>query len=68
VQVEAEEVPDVAERMDVAAVPFFTFHQVPRIVLCSRPARLAEGSGRSFASRTSMVALASVCLHLSMDE
>ena len=27
-QVEAEEVPDVAERMDVVAVPFFTFHKV----------------------------------------
>ena len=27
-QVEAEEVPDVSEIMDVAAVPFFTLHRV----------------------------------------
>ena len=27
-QVEAEEVPDVSEKMDVAAVPFFTLHRV----------------------------------------
>ena len=27
-QMEAEEVPDVSEKMDVAAVPFFTLHRV----------------------------------------
>ena len=31
-QVEAEEVPDVSEMIDVAAVPYFTFHKVGRLL------------------------------------
>ena len=38
-QVEAEEVPDVSEKMDVAAVPFFTLHRVRDATppLCATP-------------------------------